>query len=160
MYGARSGGTFIRSKPLPGKPETIPSWTSLPFADVCTQLAANPRSFSVLDYNGTNHFDAFVFGEKRKGDAAIEPKKKAKPIDAPPAGDLSPLVGSIVGRRVLVLSTIWPDYACNENGGQGWSGVVMRAGKGWADVRFIDAHDESGKKYADERLEISVLRPL
>ena len=123
-----------------------------------------------MRFSGVDHFNPFVRAvaeashatdKKRKG--AAQPKvKKAKQPAAPAGGaDLSPLTpANIVGRRVLVVAELWPDYVCAENGGAGWSCLVVHAGKGWADVRFLEARDGDGKPYKDERLTLDVLRPL
>ena len=99
---------------------------------------------------------------KRKGSPAKMNAKRAKVATvAPPGADLSPLTAAnAVGRRVLVLRSIWPDYECNENGGKGWSALVVRAGKAWCDVEFLDARDADGHLYKNELLSFDVLRPL
>ena len=100
---------------------------------------------------------------KRKGSPAKMNAKRAKvaTVAPPPGADLSPLTAAnAVGRRVLVLWSIWTDYECNENGGKGWSALVVRAGKAWCDVAFLDARDADGHLYKNERLSFDVLRPL
>ena len=100
---------------------------------------------------------------KRKGSPAKMNAKRAKvaTVAPPPGADLSPLTAAnAAGRRVLVLRSIWPDYACNENDAAGWSALVVRAGKAWCDVAFLDARDADGHLYKNERLSYDVLRPL
>ena len=68
---------------------------------------------------------------------------------------------SAKGRRVLIPSSIWPDYACTENGGAGWTGVIKTCTSGGvANVHFEDATDERGRPYPDEHLKLADLRPI
>ena len=65
-----------------------------------------------------------------------------------------------MGRRVLVPASLWPDYACDEHGGEGWEAQVLRCAQGRATVRFLHARDPDGKTYPDEHLDIAQLVPL
>ena len=65
-----------------------------------------------------------------------------------------------VGRKVLVPAHLWPDYTCDEHGGDGWEAQVTRCVRGRATVRFLHAKDAQGDSYPDEHLDVSVLTPL
>ena len=171
VYGARKDGKPLHTSTQSGK--HAPSWVTIPFDELLQRVKADPSAFSLLVYNGSDHFSPLVLpptpeasavmvhSKKRKA-ASPALMKKAKVTTAPPPGaDPSPLTTSnIRGRRVLVIASVWPDYACTENKGAGWSALVVHSGKGWADVEFLDARDEEGEKYKDVRLSLDVLRPL
>ena len=81
----------------------------------------------------------------------------------PPAPDLRPLEPKTAkGRRVLIPRTMWPDYACTEQGGTGWAARIKScsARDGIARVHFESAIDEEGRPYPDEHLMLSDLQPL
>jgi hypothetical protein len=65
-----------------------------------------------------------------------------------------------VGRLVLVPASIWPDYSCDEHGGEGWEARVRRCAYGRATVHFLHARDSAGKGYPDEHLSVDQLIPL
>ena len=65
-----------------------------------------------------------------------------------------------VGRKVLVPSTLWPAYACDEHGGDGWEARIVSYSRGAALVKFLHARDEHGNPYPSESLSLTVLRPL
>ena len=71
VYGARDAhGALLHSVAKPGAPETIPTFKLVPIADLIETLRANPTSHSVLEFNGTNHFDPWIL--KRSLRAAAE----------------------------------------------------------------------------------------
>ena len=72
-----------------------------------------------------------------------------------------------VGRRVLVPSSMWPEYACDDSGGEGWEGLVLRAEHVWSGsrweasalVHFLHARDHTtGLPFANEILCLDALR--
>ena len=61
---------------------------------------------------------------------APPPAPAAAPVAAAAASaaDRALLVGDralVVGDRVLVPREMWPDFACDENGGAGWTASVV-----------------------------------
>ena len=67
VYGARDAhGTLLHSVAKPGAPETIPTFTSVPVADLIETLRANPASHSVLEYNGSDHFTPWILQRSAK----------------------------------------------------------------------------------------------
>ena len=87
--------------------------------------------------------------------AAAAKQPAAMPRDDP----LEPK--SAKGRCVLIPHSMWPDYECTENGGEGWSGVIKTCDRsGIAKVRFDNATDDEGRPYPDEHVRLSDLRPL
>ena len=81
--------------------------------------------------------------------------------DAVPAAPLPLAIGkAAVGRKVLVPSSLWVAYPCNEHGGEGWEAVVVSCSRGSATVKFLHAKDGAGRMYPNETLSVSVLRPL
>ena len=79
----------------------------------------------------------------------------------PPAPDASPLVESTcAGRRVLVPRAVYPTYECTENGGHGWSAVILSCSRGAATMHFTDAATARGLPYADVQLQLAALRPM
>ena len=83
----------------------------------------------------------------------------AAPVAPPP--DTSPLVASTcAGRRVIVPHAVYPTYACAENGGQGWSAVILQCCRDVATVHFTEAATTRGLPYADVQLQLGALRPV
>ena len=83
----------------------------------------------------------------------------AAPVAPPP--DTSPLVASTcAGRRVIVPHAVYPTYACAENGGQGWSAVILQCCREVATVHFTEAATARGLPYADVQLQLGALRPV
>ena len=75
--------------------------------------------------------------------------------------DESPLIAdNCVGRRVLVPSTIWPTYSCNELGGAGWSARIVARTRHGVRVTFLQERDSRGRRYRDAELSLTALRPL
>ena len=60
----------------------------------------------------------------------------------------------------MVPASLWPDYACDEFGGEGWLAQVRCCVRGQATVRFVHARDAEGKVYPDEHLSIDQLVPV
>ena len=87
------------------------------------------------------------------------PAAAPAPVAAAPARPLT-TGRAAVGRRVLVPVACWPDYACDEHGGEGWEAVITRCSRGVATVRFVHARDPDGRAYPVERIAVSQLTPL
>ena len=72
-----------------------------------------------------------------------------------------PTDAACVGRRVLILSALWPAETCNENDGRGWTAhIVSYSTRSGATVRFQDAISARGLPYADQALQLSALSPI
>ena len=54
---------------------------------------------------------------------------------------------------------VWPNFVCDENGGTGWDATVLKVVRQSALVSFDRARTDDGRRYADERVAISALRP-
>ena len=54
------------------------------------------------------------------------------------------------GAEMAVCRTMWPDYPCDELGGQGWRVLVLSATPAIATIRFIHARAR-GRRYEDQR---------
>ena len=87
IYGARvANGELRRSAPRPNSPATIPSWFILPFDELVAMLQADPRGCSLVEYNGTNHFDPWLLAKKKPGKEQA-PSLDTKPVPDPPEGE-------------------------------------------------------------------------
>ena len=63
-------------------------------------------------------------------------------------------------RTVLIPAKVWPDIACDENDGAGWSARVLRCSATGATVRFLEAKSARGRAFADVQLKLAALTPL
>ena len=73
VYGARDAhGALLHSVAKPGAPETIPTFELVPVADLIETLRAKPTSHSVLEFNGTNHFDPWILKRSLRAAAEVE----------------------------------------------------------------------------------------
>ena len=61
------------------------------------------------------------------------------------------------GAEMAVCRTMWPDYPCDELGGQGWRVLVLSATPATATIRFIHARAR-GRRYEDVRIQTSSLK--
>ena len=72
-------------------------------------------------------------------------------------------LANALGRDVLVPRAMWPDYPCEECGGEGWLAQVVRVRvctRGVAAlVEFRHVCDEHGRRFANEWLELCLLEP-
>jgi hypothetical protein len=96
----------------------------------------------------------------RQDEAEIMDEDEDEPTPAP---DLSELAADhCVGRRVLVSREIWPDYACDENDGRGWTATIVHYSRqiDGATVAFLNATNDAGLPYPDEVLQLNVLQPM
>ena len=85
IYGARDNeGALVRSAARPGKPEHAPSWVNAPFDELVARIEAKPCAYSLIQYNGTNHFSPFVREVAAEASAVVTPnKRKASPPPRP-----------------------------------------------------------------------------
>ena len=61
VYGARAAdGSLLHSVAKPGAPETVPTFKLMPIAELVEQLRVSPLACSVLEFNGSNHFDPWL----------------------------------------------------------------------------------------------------
>ena len=68
-----------------------------------------------------------------------------------------------VGLGVVVLAATWPDYDCDELSGYGWLGRVVTVGRQQADaadIEFLYAQDERGRKFEVVRVRLRDLREI
>ena len=79
VYGARAAsGELLHSVAKPGAPETIPTFKLVPVADLIETLRANPISCSVLEFNGSNHFDPWILKPSLRAAAEAEAPAEAE----------------------------------------------------------------------------------
>jgi hypothetical protein len=99
IYASRQGDALCREPPTNGKAETIPSFFPIPFSDVITSLQRAPSAQSVLLYNGTNHFNALLYGEADDtaddAEVASITSQKAVPVAVRPIAAKAPLPTAI-----------------------------------------------------------------
>eukprot|EP00965_Chrysotila_dentata_P259288 6213509-Pleurochrysis_carterae.AAC.2 len=53
---------------------------------------------------------------------------------------------------VFIPRRLWPVYACNEHGGDCWTGRVLSLTKRFARVAFPFARDDHSRRYAPVRI--------
>ena len=82
VYGMLEDGALRRTAAKPGAAETVPLHFPLPIDDLYTKLQAAPQTFSLLKYNGTNHFDFYHFDAATAAPAVAE----TAAADSVPAG--------------------------------------------------------------------------
>ena len=81
--------------------------------------------------------------------------------DGDAAADLSPLTPTnCLGRRVLVPRATWPNYACEEHGGRGWTARVVEYTRGAVTLHFLHATTPRGAPYEDVQLQLDSVAPL
>ena len=61
-----------------------------------------------------------------------------------PPAPLAPLIAA--GRDVLVPAALWPDHACTEHEGRGWSARVLQLKRGAAQLRFAHLLLPNGRR--------------
>jgi hypothetical protein len=82
IYGARAAdGSLLHTAAKPGSPETVPTLKLVPIAELVEQLRANPLACSVVEYNGSNHFDPWLLKPSLRA-AAIAAAAAAAKADA------------------------------------------------------------------------------
>eukprot|EP00966_Prymnesium_polylepis_P027201 629036-Prymnesium_polylepis.1 len=86
VYGARTAdGALIHSEAKHGAPETIPTFTLLSLSEPIGKLRANPVAFSVVEYNGSNHFNPWI----------LKPALRKVANAAPPVNGSAPAPASV-----------------------------------------------------------------
>ena len=70
----------------------------------------------------------------------------------PRAAPLPRVLGSVVGRTVLVPRSVYPRYPCAEHGGAGWEATILSATGRTAVVRYVLAATLQGRRYEDARI--------
>ena len=60
IYGLKENGSLKRTAAKPGKAETIPSYHTVPIAQVLDMLKT-PKTMSLVAFNGVNHFDPILY---------------------------------------------------------------------------------------------------
>ena len=131
IYGNRKDGELITSPPRGGVPETIPFVKQIPFADVLTAVKANPRGYSLVEYDREErHHSPMIYtpeeaaqemhaaedkqvaekAEEVDKEAAEEKEELSLPMSIPGIFDATPAVESkkmAVGKRAFVLTMPW-----------------------------------------------------
>ena len=125
IYASRQGDALCREPATNGKAETIPSFFPIPFSDVITSLQRAPSAQSVLLYNGTNHFNALLYGEADDtaddAEVASITSQKAVPVAVRPIAAKAPLPTAIASLQAKTKRA-------NE-GRQGTNGKDCKAGR-------------------------------
>jgi hypothetical protein len=66
------------------------------------------------------------------------------------------------GAELAVCRTMWPNYPCDELGGQGWRVLVLSANPAVSTIRFTRAR-QRGRRYEDVQIQTSslmLIKPL
>ena len=80
-YGARDAdGALLHTLSRPDLPETVPTYKLVPIAELLETLRINPTSCSVVEFNGSNHFDPWTINASLR--AVVETA-----ADAPKMGE-------------------------------------------------------------------------
>jgi hypothetical protein len=61
VYGLRDGAQLRRTPAKGGSPETIQSWMGVPIDTLLESLRSHPEAYSLVKYNGSSHFDPFLY---------------------------------------------------------------------------------------------------
>ena len=79
IYGARDANdALLHSDAKPGSPESIPTYKLVPIAELIETLRANPTSHSVVEFNGSNHFDPWILKHSLRAAAEAEAQVAAE----------------------------------------------------------------------------------
>ena len=98
---------------------------------------------------------------KRPRSPAPSRKRLAQSPAAMPTGTAADLNhGEMVGKRVLVPATLWPEHRCKEHGGNGWEGTIIKATTRLLTVRYAIARTPQGDVFEDEKLPLDSVRLL
>ena len=129
------------------------------YAEIMGEFAQN-----ALERQTAADFAAAAASPGRTCSPAVTAPRAATPRMAPlpPAPTDGPALtaSNAKGRRVLIVSQLYPQETCDEHGGVGWEAVVQSATSLTAVVRFTSARSPDGRPYEDERLPLQQLRPL
>ena len=89
IYGARdASGALLHSVAKPNAPETVPTFKFVPFADLVEMLRTDPICCSVVEWNGSNHFDPWLLKPSLR--AAAEAAAESVPEAAEAAVETAP----------------------------------------------------------------------
>jgi len=81
IYGARAAdGRLVLTRPHGIAAPTVPAYVVVPVRDLLEQLRARPTAFSVLEYDGSCHFDAWVLRKQMR-----RPPRAPLEATAPPS---------------------------------------------------------------------------
>mmetsp|Transcript_62529 Transcript_62529/g.171729 ORF Transcript_62529/g.171729 Transcript_62529/m.171729 type:complete len:756 (+) Transcript_62529:406-2673(+) len=62
VYGARDAqGALVRTSGKGTAPVTVPAFKCMPLAMLLEKLRASPTAFSLVEYNGSNHFSPWIY---------------------------------------------------------------------------------------------------
>ena len=62
VYGARDAqGALVRTSGKGTAPVTIPAFKCMPLAMLLEKLRASPTAYSLVEYNGSNHFSPWIY---------------------------------------------------------------------------------------------------
>ena len=62
VYGARDAqGALVRTSGKGAAPVTIPAFKCMPLAMLLEKLRASPTAYSLVEYNGSNHFSPWIY---------------------------------------------------------------------------------------------------
>ena len=166
IYGAREDGALLRTPAQPGKPPHAPSWVNATFDELLVRIEANPDAFSLIKYNGADHFDPFVrtvaevsalvaplVGKKRKQVAQVaspQPRSSKKvPLepDVPADAPYTPEQGFVVLPRPTVVAI--GSFVAHRFDKAAWplvwasGGRVLRTSseKGFFEVKYVGVRD-------------------
>ena len=64
----------------------------------------------------------------------------------------------VIGERFVVPAGVWPDHECSEHDGAGWEVIVKERKGKYATCKWVNAKDERGKPWANEKIEYKMLR--
>ena len=93
--------------------------------------------------------------------AARRPATPATPVVPATAPTLAKLdARPAVGDVVFVPRSTWPRYACHEYNSAGWAASVVSTTRYTCVVAFLHARAPDGRRSADERVQLSVLKRL
>ena len=86
--------------------------------------------------------------------AALQgPTKQAAVAPPPsPAAPPSPTSADSLPDRVLIPAAVYPKETCTENGGEGWTAILLSASKHTFKLAFPNARDDTGAPFAPVRL--------
>jgi hypothetical protein len=109
VYAARGkDGSLRRSPASVGKPETVPSWFPIKFAEVLTTLRRDPSACSVLLYDGEVHFDPLLHGAVVSAPPAA-PVVHKKPLPGAFTAVHKPTSKAPVGKKLYTVTMAWTE---------------------------------------------------
>jgi hypothetical protein len=145
VYGARDAttGELIHSVEMPGAPETVPSYGMLPIADLLAKLQSSPTGYSLVEFNGSNHFNPWLLKPSLRKVVIKEAVTVAAAADLGVEGDDHALDDKSVAGGEEAAVEAGGEEAAGEEGG-GASEVAVKEGGEEA------AGEEDGEEAAGE----------